>query len=129
MVYKKDTTLGQTREFDAQVEDGEGDRWQKNGGSALAEVERDGSVQLPAAAAARLRHVQELRGPFPCRIHGRQWRRYVGKGGVLRAQGGGRRRRQEEVSLLLRRSPGHVSALPPAAARAARKIRDAAKTD
>ena len=92
MVYKKDTTLGQTREFNAQiqvldipqrdqsgiftnwfravrsrgvpyfrpqVEDGEGDGWKETRGSSLLEVERDGRVLLPAATAARLRHVQE----------------------------------------------------------------------
>merc|ERR1712066_662787 len=74
-----------------------GDWRQENGGSSLAEVERDGAVQLPAPAAARLRHLQELRGPLPRRVHGRQWRRDVGKGRVLRAQGGGRSGRQEEV--------------------------------
>merc|ERR1711972_667614 len=105
---------------------GKGDGRQEDGGSPLAEVQRDGSVQLPAAAAACLRHVQELRGPLSCRIHGRQWCRDVGKGGVLRAQGGGRRRRQEEVSSLWCPSRGQVSVLPPAAARAPRRRTDAA---
>merc|ERR1712045_157590 len=92
MVYKKDTTLGQTREFDAQiqvldipneikvgyspigfvlwsvcvphfeaqVEDGQGDRWQENGGPTFAQVQRDGTVQFCAAAATCVRHLQEL---------------------------------------------------------------------
>merc|ERR1712032_1144022 len=88
MVYKKDTTLGQTKEFDAQIQvldiPGEikvgyspigfvrcgrsacrisGLKWKigketggkKNGGPPLAQVERDGSMFLPASAAARMR--------------------------------------------------------------------------
>merc|ERR1712066_703881 len=64
----------------AQVEDGERDWWQEDGGSALAEVERDGAMQLPASAALGVRHLQELRGPLPRCLHGRQWRCYAGKG-------------------------------------------------
>merc|ERR1711966_568943 len=106
MVYKKDTTLGQTREFDAQiqvldipneiktgyspigfvrcgraachlraqVEDGQGDWWQEDGGPALPEVQRDGPDLLPAAAAPGVRLLQELRGPLARCLHGRQRR-------------------------------------------------------
>merc|ERR1711862_935278 len=82
----------------AQVEDGQGDRWQEDGGASLLEVQRDGPAQLPATAAARVRQLQELRGSLPCCLHGWQRLRYVGKGHLLRAQGGCRRRwRQEEV--------------------------------
>merc|ERR1712060_148820 len=81
----------------AQVEDGQGDRWQEDGGSSLPEVERDGSVQLPAAAVAGLRHVQELRGPLPRRVHGRQRGGDAWQGHLVREEGGGRRWRQEEV--------------------------------
>merc|ERR1712196_716366 len=99
MVYKKDTTLGQTKEFDAQIQvldiPGEikvgyspigfvrcgrsacrisGLKWKmgketggkKNGRSPLVEVERDGSMFLPATAAARMRQLQKLRGSFAC---------------------------------------------------------------
>merc|ERR1712199_113484 len=64
MVYKKDTTLGQTKEFDAQIqvldipneikigyspmEDGQGDWWQEARGSSFSQVQRDGAVLLPA---------------------------------------------------------------------------------
>merc|ERR1712066_1210939 len=66
----------------AQVEDGQRDWWQENGGSALAEVERDGAVQLPASAALGVRHFQELRGPLPRCLHGRKrccdaWKGYL----------------------------------------------------
>merc|ERR1711876_27133 len=81
----------------AQVEDGQGDGWQEDGGSALAEVERDGTVQLSAAAAARLRHLQELRGPLASCVHGRQRRGHAWQSHLLRAQGGCWCRRQEEV--------------------------------
>mmetsp|Transcript_39267 Transcript_39267/g.124645 ORF Transcript_39267/g.124645 Transcript_39267/m.124645 type:complete len:199 (+) Transcript_39267:376-972(+) len=104
MVYKKDTTLDQTRGFDAHsqvldipneikvgyfpiVEDGQGDRRQEDGGLPLAEVQRDGPVQLPATAAVGVRHLQELRGALPCRLH-------------LRVQGGGFRRWQEKHELV-----------------------------
>merc|ERR1711972_156709 len=84
----------------AQVEDGQGDGRQEDGGPALAEVERDGSVQLPAAAAVGLRHLQELRGPLARCLHGWQWCGDAWQGHLLRAQGGGWRcRRQEEVSI------------------------------
>merc|ERR1712146_151781 len=84
--------------LEALLEDGQGDGWQEDGGPPRAEVERDGAVLLPAAAAARLRHLQELRGPLPRGFHGRQRRGDAREGGVLRAQGGGQRRRwQEEV--------------------------------
>merc|ERR1712217_659546 len=83
----------------AQVEDGPGDGRQEDGGPALAEVERDGAVQLPAAAAFGLRHLQELRGPLPRCLHGRQRCCNAWQGHLVRAQGRGWwRRRQEEVS-------------------------------
>merc|ERR1711964_676267 len=56
------------------LEDRQGDGRQEDGGPALAEVERDGGVQLRAAAAVGRRHVQELRGPLAHRVLGRQWR-------------------------------------------------------
>merc|ERR1711908_191080 len=62
MVYKKDTTLGQTKE----------DWRQEDGGPSLPEVQRDGRVQLPASAAARVRQLQELRGLVSRRLHGWQ---------------------------------------------------------
>merc|ERR1711862_426349 len=82
----------------AEVEDGQGDGRQEDGGPPLPQVQRDGSVQLPAAAAARVRHLQELRGPVARGVHGRQWCCDAWQGHLLRAQGGGWRRRQEEVS-------------------------------
>merc|ERR1712157_187975 len=84
----------------AQVEDGQGNRRQEDGGSALAEVERDGAMQLPASAALGVRHLQELRGPLPSRLHGWKWCGDAWQGHLLRAQGrrGWRSRRQEEVS-------------------------------
>merc|ERR1712039_115652 len=73
--------------------------WQEDGGPALAEVKRDGSVQLPAAAAPGVRHLQELRGPLPRCLHGWQRCGHAWQGDLVRAQGRGwRRRRQEEVS-------------------------------
>merc|ERR1711920_1028070 len=81
-----------------EVEDGQGDRRQEDGGSALLEVQRDGSVQLPAAATSGVRYLQELRGSLPCSLHGRQRSCHVGQSHLLRAQGGGRCWRQEEVS-------------------------------
>merc|ERR1712087_270384 len=89
----------------AEVEDGQGDRRQEDGGPPLPQVQRDGSVQLPAAAAARVRHLQELRGPVARGFHGRQRRCDAWQGHLLRAQGGGRRRRQEEVSASSGRVP------------------------
>merc|ERR1711976_598860 len=81
-------------------EDGEGDWWQEIGGPTFVEVERDGSVQLSAAAASSVRHFQELRGPLSRGLHGRQRRGDARQGHFMRAQGGGCRRRQKEVSLL-----------------------------
>merc|ERR1712079_778509 len=69
----------------------------KNGGPPLLEVKRDGPVQLPAPAAACVRHLQELRGPFARSLHGWQWCRDAGQGHLLRAQRGCRRWRQEKV--------------------------------
>merc|ERR1712050_569712 len=46
------------------------------------------------------RHLQELRRPVPCCIHGRQRRGDAWQGHFLRAQGGGWCRWQEEVSSL-----------------------------
>merc|ERR1711975_57274 len=83
----------------SQVEDGQRDRRKEDGGPTLAEVERDGSVLLPATAAAGVRQLQELRGPLACRFLGRQRRGYAWKGRDLREEGGGGRRRQEEVSI------------------------------
>merc|ERR1712217_42585 len=83
--------------LEAQVEDGQGDWRQEDGGSSLPEVQRDGSVQLPASAAFGLRHLQELRGPVPCCLHGRQRCGDAWQGGELRAQGGRRQGWQEEV--------------------------------
>merc|ERR1711976_681809 len=68
------------------------------GGPALFEVQRDGPVQLPAPAAVGGGHLQELRGTFSCRLHGREWCRDAWQGHLLRAKGGGLRRWQEEVS-------------------------------
>merc|ERR1712113_318547 len=90
--------MGSVPHFQAEVEDGQRDWWQKDGGPPLAEVKRNGPVQLPASAATRLRHFQELRGPLPCRLHGWQWCGDARKGDLLRAQGGCRCRWQEEVS-------------------------------
>merc|ERR1712151_692261 len=91
-----------------EVEDGQGDGWQEDGGAALLEVQRNGPVQLPASAAVGLRHLQELRGPLPCGVHGWQRCCHVGQGHLLRAQGGSCFRRQEEVSLC-RRSKSSMS--------------------
>merc|ERR1711937_398590 len=57
-----------------------------------------GSVQLPAAAASGVRHIQELRGPVARGFHGWQRRGDAWQGDLVRAQGGGQRRWQEEVS-------------------------------
>merc|ERR1712157_57432 len=98
MVYKKDTTLGQTKEFKAQIqvldipneikcgyspiglphfenrlEDGQGDRRKKDGGSAFFEIKRDGRVCFSATAAIGVRLFQELRGSVQSCFHGRQW--------------------------------------------------------
>merc|ERR1711862_222773 len=99
-----------------QVEDGQGDRWQEARGSSLLEVQRDGSVLLPASAASRVRHLQELRGSLPCCLHGWQRLCYAWQGRVLRASRGGRQgRRQEEVNYAFTITPfpifGHVSSL------------------
>merc|ERR1719217_674330 len=40
----------------AEVEDGQGDRWQENGGTTLIEIERDGAMLLPTSAASCVRH-------------------------------------------------------------------------
>merc|ERR1712084_98180 len=89
---------GRLPHFEAQVEDGQGDWRQKDGRSPFLEVQRDGSVQLRAAAAIGVRHLQELRGLVACCIHGWQWCGHVGQGDLLRAQGGSGCWRQEEVS-------------------------------
>merc|ERR1712086_46978 len=81
-----------------QVEDGQGDWRKEDGGAALTEVERDGPMLLPATAAACVRHLQELRGPVPCRLHGWQRCRDAWEGRDLRAQGGWCGGRQEEVN-------------------------------
>merc|ERR1712039_394895 len=83
----------------AQVEDGQGDRGQEDGGPTFAEIERDGAVQLPAAAASGVRHLQELRGPLPGCVHGWKWRGDAWQGHLLRAEGrcSWWCRRQEEV--------------------------------
>merc|ERR1712226_105390 len=84
----------------SEVEDGQGDWWQEDGGPSLPEVQRDGPVQLPATAAARVRQLQELRGSLSCCLHGRQRLRHVGKGHLLREEGGCRWCWwQEEVSV------------------------------
>merc|ERR1711953_1121637 len=72
----------------ARLEDGKGNRWQKDGRASLFEVKRDGRVFLPATTTIGLRYLQELRGSVACRIHGRQRCCDVGKGRELRAQGG-----------------------------------------
>merc|ERR1712216_934348 len=46
--------------FQAQVEDGQGDRWQEDGRTSLLEVQRDGRVLLCTSAASGVRHLQEL---------------------------------------------------------------------
>merc|ERR1711900_64148 len=66
----------------------QGDWWQEDGGPALAEVERDGGVQLRAAAAAGGGHLQELRGPVPHRLPGRQRCGHVGQDRDCRAEDG-----------------------------------------
>merc|ERR1719222_1084429 len=83
----------------AEVEDGQGDRREEDGGAPLPEVERDGRVQLRAAAAPCVRHLQELRGPLPRGVHGRQRRGHARKSYLVREKGRWRwRRRQKEVS-------------------------------
>merc|ERR1712166_1373683 len=79
------------------LEDGKGDGRKEDGRSSLTEIERDGRVLLPAAAAVGVRQLQELRGPVARGLHGRERRGDAWEGGQLRAQGGGRRWRQEEV--------------------------------
>merc|ERR1719356_602329 len=116
MVYKKDTTLGQTKEFNAQIQVldipneikigyspigfvrcgrsacrisklvwkmGKETGGKKNGRATFLEIQRDGRVLLPAAAAIGVRHFQELRRPLACCFHGRQWCRDVGQGREL----------------------------------------------
>merc|ERR1712032_1298332 len=54
-------------------------------------------------AAPRVRHLQELRGPLPRGVHGRQRRGHARKGNLVREKGRWRwRRRQEEVSRVQR---------------------------
>merc|ERR1711941_83997 len=86
MVYKKDTTLGQTKEFNAQIQVLDIPNEIKTGYS-LFEIQRDGRVRIPTSAAIGVRLLQELRGPFACRFHG--WQRCcdAGQGHVLRAEG------------------------------------------
>merc|ERR1712139_610170 len=84
--------------FGAQVEDGKGDWRQEDGRSSLPQVERDGRMFLSTAAAARVRHFQELRGLVTCCLHGWQWSGDVGKGNLMRTEGGRRQGWwQEEV--------------------------------
>merc|ERR1712217_214877 len=85
--------------LEAQVEDGQGDWRQEDGGPTLAEVERDGAVQLPATAAPGVRYLQELRGSLARCLHGWQRRGDAWQGHLVRAQGRGWRCWwQEEVS-------------------------------
>merc|ERR1712083_1023951 len=84
--------------FKVEVEDGKGNRWEKNGGPALLEVQRDGPVQLPAAAAIGVRYFQELRGTFTCCLHGWQRRCDAWQSHLLRAEGGSSCRWQEKMS-------------------------------
>merc|ERR1711959_638267 len=58
----------------AEVEDGQGDRREEDGGPARPEVERDGPGELRPAAAAGDGHLQELRGALACGFHGRERR-------------------------------------------------------
>merc|ERR1712232_1019726 len=67
-------------------EDGQGNRWEENGRSALLEVERDGRVRLPTTTASRVRHLQELRRAVARRFHGRQRCGHVGQGHLVRAK-------------------------------------------
>merc|ERR1711879_286899 len=83
--------------FQIEVEDGKRDRWQENGRPSFFEVKRNGAVQFPAAAATRLRHIQELRRPFACRIHGRKRCRDARESHLLRTERGRRQRWQEKV--------------------------------
>merc|ERR1712179_318172 len=91
------------------LEDGEGNWGQKDGGPALAEIQRDGGVCFPAAAAIGLRLVQELRGSVPGSFHGRERCCDAWQGGVLRAEARCCWRRKEEVSGS-RLMPGRVPA-------------------
>merc|ERR1712217_592408 len=74
--------------------------------TAFFEIERDGAVQLPAAAAIGVRHFQELRGPLPRCVHGRKRGGDAWQGHFLRAQGrcSWWRWRQEEVRRMLLRN-------------------------
>merc|ERR1712118_599991 len=66
----------------------------KNGGSAFAQVQRDGGGELRPAAAACGRHVQELRGSLSHCFPRRQRRCYARKD---REEDGQGREREEEV--------------------------------
>merc|ERR1712039_689713 len=83
--------------FEAQVEDGQGDRREKDGRTPLIEAERDGGMQLHPPTAAGLRYLQELRGHVTCRFHGRQWCGDAWARKCLRTKRGNWRWRQEEV--------------------------------
>merc|ERR1719330_200265 len=97
-----------------EVEDGQGDRWQENGRPALAQVQRDGPMQLPTAAAFGLRYFQELRGLVACGFHGRKRSCHAWQGHFLRAQGGGRCWWQEEVRRIFRDTNRLASTIAPA---------------
>merc|ERR1712093_487775 len=113
MIYKKDKSLSQVGQFTAQIQTldipGEikagyspigvpgdrvqlqgrqGDRRQEDGQPALAQVERDGRGRLRAAAAARRRLVQELRGPVAHRLPRRQHRGHAWQGHPAQVQEG-----------------------------------------
>merc|ERR1711918_217202 len=83
--------------FRTQMENGERDRWEDNGRSPFVEVERNGSVFLPAAATACVRQLQKLRGSFARRILRRQRRGDAWKGRDLRKERGGSRWWQEKM--------------------------------
>merc|ERR1711997_665534 len=67
----------------AQVEDGQRDWRQEDGRPSLAEVKRDGAVQLPATAATSVRHLQKLRGALASRFYGWQWCCDARQGGLM----------------------------------------------
>merc|ERR1712217_598078 len=54
----------------SQVEDEEGDRWHMDGAPALARIERDGSVKLPAATGVRLRLQRDVLVEGGCQYAG-----------------------------------------------------------
>merc|ERR1711862_322739 len=83
--------------FENRLENGKGDWWQKDGGSAFFEIKRDGRVCFPATAAIGVRLFQELRGSVQSRFHGRQWCSDAWQGCLVRAEAGRRCSRQEEV--------------------------------